>query len=108
GYGRVMSITFSTAGGVGEEQDEEINVGLGDIYYFLIDLHEGRYNDWQRSFQPLPLLVRNTEEQMEEEGADEEIEAQMNNKGDNDGRIKAWANDANAKLLNHFIYRRRR
>ncbi|KAA6311177.1 MAG: hypothetical protein EZS28_056177, partial [Streblomastix strix] len=42
GYGRVMSITFSTAGGVGEEQDEEINVGLGDIYYFLIDLHEGR------------------------------------------------------------------
>ncbi|KAA6361344.1 MAG: hypothetical protein EZS28_043129 [Streblomastix strix] len=102
GYVRVMSISFSTAGGKGEEQDEEILNGLIRIYDFLIGLHEGKTQ--QPSFQTLPLLVRNTEEQMEEEGADEELDAQMNNNGFN-GRIKSNANDAKAMTLNHFIHR---
>ncbi|KAA6359755.1 MAG: hypothetical protein EZS28_044718, partial [Streblomastix strix] len=64
GYGRVTSIAFCTAGGVGEEQDAEIFMVLIHFYNFLRQLHEGR-NDWQPSFQPLPLLVRRTDEQIE-------------------------------------------
>ncbi|KAA6369607.1 MAG: hypothetical protein EZS28_034866 [Streblomastix strix] len=101
GYGRVISITFSTAGGKGEEQDKEICYELNHIYLFLRELHEGR--NWYPSFQPLPLLARNTEEQMEEEGADEEIEAQMNNNGYN-SKIKSWANYVKEVVLNHFIH----
>ncbi|KAA6397084.1 MAG: hypothetical protein EZS28_007385 [Streblomastix strix] len=73
-YGRVTFISFSTAGGVGEEHDKEISNALFYIYYFLRELHEGRNIDWQPSIQPLPLLARITEEQIEEEGADEEID----------------------------------
>ncbi|KAA6403264.1 MAG: hypothetical protein EZS28_001207 [Streblomastix strix] len=105
GYGRVMSITFSTAGGIGEEQDQEIFYGLNCIYWFLKDLYQGRNNDYKPSFQPLPLLARNTEEQMEEEGANEEIEAQMKNNGNN-GKILDYANYAKATILNLFIRRR--
>ncbi|KAA6400228.1 MAG: hypothetical protein EZS28_004245 [Streblomastix strix] len=101
GFGRMICISFCTAGGVGEEQDEEIEHGLYRIYRFLKDLHEGRYYRKHIS-QPLPLLVRNTEEQIEEEGAYEEIEAQMKNKGYY-GEIKCRANDAKAVTLNHFI-----
>ncbi|KAA6363209.1 MAG: hypothetical protein EZS28_041264 [Streblomastix strix] len=103
GYGRVTSITFCTAGGQGEEQDKEIWNGLMYISVFLIGLHEGRNGDYQPSFQPLPLLARRSEEQMEEEGANEEIDAQMKNKGMN-GDIKHFANDAKAMTLNRFIH----
>ncbi|KAA6359334.1 MAG: hypothetical protein EZS28_045139 [Streblomastix strix] len=102
-YGRVTSISFCTAGGKGEEQDEEILNGLDYISSFLKELHEGR--NWQPSFQPLPLLARNTEEQMEEEGANEEIEAQMKNKRMK-GDIKRYAKWAKEATLNHFIRRR--
>ncbi|KAA6374770.1 MAG: hypothetical protein EZS28_029702, partial [Streblomastix strix] len=106
GYGRMMSITFCTAGGKGEEQDEEIYNGLKQISRFLRELYEGR-NGLHSYFQPLPLLVRRTEEQMEEEGTCEEIEAQIKNKG-LDGNIKRDANYAKDMILNCFIYRRRR
>ncbi|KAA6364610.1 MAG: hypothetical protein EZS28_039863, partial [Streblomastix strix] len=100
-YGRVLSITFSTAGGVGEEKDEEIKDGLNYIQYFLGELYQGRNDnydydddvDWYTSFQPLPLLARRTEEQIEEVGAIEEIETQINNNGLN-WNIKGDANNA--------------
>ncbi|KAA6375562.1 MAG: hypothetical protein EZS28_028910 [Streblomastix strix] len=103
GYGRVTSITFSTAGGIGEEQDDEIWEGLNFIARFLYALHQGR--TWQPSFKPLPLLARVSLEQIEEEGAIEEIDAQMNNNG-YDGFIKLWANEAKAATLNRFVNRR--
>ncbi|KAA6402275.1 MAG: hypothetical protein EZS28_002206, partial [Streblomastix strix] len=87
GFGRMMSISFCTAGGIGEEQDGEINVVLSYISGFLKALHEGRNDEWLPSFQPLPLLVPVSLEQIEEEGAIEEIETQMNNNG-NYGYIK--------------------
>ncbi|KAA6383375.1 MAG: hypothetical protein EZS28_021097 [Streblomastix strix] len=101
-YGRVMSISICTAGGKGEEQDEDIWRGLRSIFLFLRELHAVR--NWQPSFQPLPLLARRSEEQMEEEGANEEIDAQMKNKG-RYGNIKYRANDAKAMTLNRFIRR---
>ncbi|KAA6381684.1 MAG: hypothetical protein EZS28_022790 [Streblomastix strix] len=104
-YGRVMSISFSTAGGINEEQDFEIFNGLYHISGFLRALYKGRNNEWQPSFQPLPLLARRSEEQIEEEGANEEIEAQMSIKGYYGG-IKFWANETKAVILNCFIHRR--
>ncbi|KAA6354748.1 MAG: hypothetical protein EZS28_049725 [Streblomastix strix] len=104
GYGRVMSISFCAAGGKGEEQNEEIWNGLEYISVFLRELHLGRNNDWYPSFQPLPLLARRTEVQMEEEGADEEIDTQLNNNG-YDGDIMSNANDAKEATLNRFIHR---
>ncbi|KAA6360266.1 MAG: hypothetical protein EZS28_044207 [Streblomastix strix] len=103
GYGRMMSITLSKAGGVGEEQDAEITDGLYYITIFLRQLHEGR-NYPYTSFHPLPLLAQVSLEQIEEEGANEEVEAQMNNNGMN-GNIKDQATWAKSETLNHFIHR---
>ncbi|KAA6378871.1 MAG: hypothetical protein EZS28_025604 [Streblomastix strix] len=101
GYGRVTSISISTAGGIGEEEDLEIYYEQYRIYWFLRDLYEGR-NYRKPSFQPLPLLARMSLEQIEEEGADEEIDAQITNNGYNG--IKIYANKAKAVKLNRFIY----
>ncbi|KAA6371171.1 MAG: hypothetical protein EZS28_033302 [Streblomastix strix] len=103
GYGRVICISFCTAGGQGEEQDEEISDGLYNISWFLSELRIGR----NKTSKLLTLLVRRTLEQIEEEGANEEIDAQMNNNG-YDGDIIDYANDTKTETLNHFIHRRRR
>ncbi|KAA6400202.1 MAG: hypothetical protein EZS28_004271 [Streblomastix strix] len=89
-------------GGVGEEQDKEIDHGFYYIYKFLNKLHEGR-NYRQPSFQPLPLLVLRSDEQKEEEGAIEEIDAQMNNEG-LVGYFMSYANAVKAATLNFFIH----
>ncbi|KAA6381332.1 MAG: hypothetical protein EZS28_023141 [Streblomastix strix] len=102
GYVRVTSISFSTAGGVCEEDDFKISDGLSYISIFLIKLRYGRYDDLYPSFQPLPLLARVSLEQIEEEGAIEEIEAQMNNNA-YIGHIKGKAKDVKAETLNHFV-----
>ncbi|KAA6403442.1 MAG: hypothetical protein EZS28_001034 [Streblomastix strix] len=104
GYGRVIFLSLSTAGGIGEEHDKEICNGLSFISWFLRALHEGRNKDYQPSFQPLPLLARRSEEQLEEEGANEEVEAQMINKREGYYDIKYWANCTKAEILNHFIH----
>ncbi|KAA6326500.1 MAG: hypothetical protein EZS28_053944 [Streblomastix strix] len=80
GYGRMMFITISTAGGIGEEQDLEIWNGLNFVTEFLRQLYQGK-NDNKPSFQDLLLLVKTSTEQIEKEGANEELEAQMNNNG---------------------------
>ncbi|KAA6375686.1 MAG: hypothetical protein EZS28_028787, partial [Streblomastix strix] len=103
-YGRVMFISFCTAGGIGEEHNKKICNGLFYIYWFLKDLHEGK-TYVQPSFQPLPLLARITKEQIEEEGANEEVDAQMNNYNGYDGYIREWANEAKAAIMNRFIHR---
>ncbi|KAA6379299.1 MAG: hypothetical protein EZS28_025176 [Streblomastix strix] len=101
GNGRVMSIVISTAGGIGEEQDKEILDVLMHIQWVFKALPKGS-NDYP-SFQPLPLLARRTEEQIEEEGANEELEAQMK-KNKYGSYIMIWANKAKAAILNHFIH----
>ncbi|KAA6355310.1 MAG: hypothetical protein EZS28_049163, partial [Streblomastix strix] len=60
GYGKVTCISLSTAGGIGEENDEEIRNRLGNIQWFLGEQHEGRKNRWLPSLQPLLLLARMT------------------------------------------------
>ncbi|KAA6355432.1 MAG: hypothetical protein EZS28_049041 [Streblomastix strix] len=72
-----------------------------------INLSLNNYNQKEKnhhpSFQPLPLLVQVSLEQIEEEGANEELEAQMKNNGYCYGLIKTQANDTKAVILNHFI-----
>ncbi|KAA6333537.1 MAG: hypothetical protein EZS28_053158, partial [Streblomastix strix] len=101
-YGKVICISISTAGGIGEEQDKEIYNGLNDIYQILRVQYEGR--NYQPSFQLLPQLARMTEEQIEEEGAIEEMEAQMNNYGNQYCNIMTQAKGAKVETLNHFIH----
>ncbi|KAA6390527.1 MAG: hypothetical protein EZS28_013949 [Streblomastix strix] len=108
GYGRVMSIIISTAGGAGEEQDKNIWCELRFIYLFLGALHEGR--KCSPSFQPLPLLEQSMKEQMEEEGANEEVDAQMISSGFDLMRQVQFAKETilNHFVMNHFIHKRRR
>ncbi|KAA6371080.1 MAG: hypothetical protein EZS28_033393 [Streblomastix strix] len=92
----MLVIAISTAGGQGEE-DDEIYWGLSRIFKFLSNLHQGKY-----SFPPQPLLARRSDEQIEEEGGNEEIDAQLINKG-LQGNIKNNANYAKGAILNYFI-----
>ncbi|KAA6336949.1 MAG: hypothetical protein EZS28_052833 [Streblomastix strix] len=97
-----MVITISTAGGAGEEHDKVISFELCNISIFLEYLYQGKY-DINSSFKPQPLLARRSIEQIEEEGGNEELDAQMNNKGIS-GNIKHYANRAIAATLNCFIH----
>ncbi|KAA6355298.1 MAG: hypothetical protein EZS28_049175 [Streblomastix strix] len=103
-YVKVLIISFSSAGGIGK-QDKEIFQGLSYISDFLRQLHEGR--NYPTSFQPLPLLAHRSEEQMEEEGGSDELEAQLINKGIYIGNsIKYWVNLAKTATLKHFMHGR--
>ncbi|KAA6394603.1 MAG: hypothetical protein EZS28_009866 [Streblomastix strix] len=92
-----------TASGSGEIQDEEISNGLRYISMFLRELYQGR--NLQPSFPPLPLLAHRSQEQIEEEGGNEELESQMINKGSNNWRqsIMDITNMAKAAILNYFV-----
>ncbi|KAA6378190.1 MAG: hypothetical protein EZS28_026283 [Streblomastix strix] len=96
-YVKVLVIAISTASGSGVEQDYEISHGLDKISEFIRCLNQGTY-----SFPPQPLLARRSDEQIEEEGENEEIDSQLSNKGQN-GHIKNSANEAKAMILNYFI-----
>ncbi|KAA6376247.1 MAG: hypothetical protein EZS28_028226 [Streblomastix strix] len=73
-YVRVLVIAFSTASGAGRPF----------------------------TFPPQHLLVRRSDEQIEEEGGNEEIESQLINKGFS-GNIKIEAKVAKRRILNYFI-----
>ncbi|KAA6361717.1 MAG: hypothetical protein EZS28_042757 [Streblomastix strix] len=96
----MMSISISTASGHGEGQDEAVHIELINISIFIRYLHRGR--DYKPSFPPLPQLIKSTDEQIEEEGGNEEVEAQLCNNGQRDN-IKEKAIQIKATILNHFI-----
>ncbi|KAA6364309.1 MAG: hypothetical protein EZS28_040164 [Streblomastix strix] len=64
---------------------------------FLKYLIQGR-----NSFPPQPLLARRSDEQLEEEGGNEEIDSQLINKSFR-GIIKNSTNLAKIAILNYFI-----
>ncbi|KAA6401279.1 MAG: hypothetical protein EZS28_003196 [Streblomastix strix] len=97
GYARVFTVAISASGGHGEQQDQEIFRGLHSIFFFLNYL-QGAYS------MPLqPLLVRRSVEQIEEEGAIEEIDAQLINDGHYNCNIKEQTNNVKRMILNYFI-----
>ncbi|KAA6397518.1 MAG: hypothetical protein EZS28_006957 [Streblomastix strix] len=83
-YPGSLSILITTAGGSEEENDTEISSTLFNIQRFIEDLHKGRsiYNFFtdHPAFPPQPMLAKLSNEQIEEEGGLEEIEAQLSNK----------------------------
>ncbi|KAA6319782.1 MAG: hypothetical protein EZS28_054776 [Streblomastix strix] len=99
GYARVLVIAISTASASGEEKDEEIWIGLIDISQFFSNLNKGK----QDSFPPQPLLAHRSDEQIEEEGGNEEIDSQLINNGHQNYNIKDYANRAKGAILNYFI-----
>ncbi|KAA6357198.1 MAG: hypothetical protein EZS28_047275 [Streblomastix strix] len=101
GYGRVLTISISTAGGTEEQGDQEIYLGLNYTLNFIKDFHQGRIY----SFTPQHQLAQRVEEQIEAEGGCEEIDSQLINKGNGHygGYIKDNANWAKGMILNVFI-----
>ncbi|KAA6377903.1 MAG: hypothetical protein EZS28_026572 [Streblomastix strix] len=102
-YAGMDVIGISTAGGVGEEYDQEIYDVLEYMHYFFSRLHqETQFFFLVPSFQYQPQLAKNSYEQIIEECGSEEVDAQLFNKGD-DGDIKFKATQVKAEIMNHFI-----
>ncbi|KAA6394605.1 MAG: hypothetical protein EZS28_009868 [Streblomastix strix] len=96
----MLTISICTAGGSGEEQDEEIRIGLFYMFCFLISLHKGK--KYPTYLPPLPLLAKTCIEQIEEEGGHEEVDALLNNKG-REMHIKVQAIGTYGYILNFFV-----
>ncbi|KAA6378258.1 MAG: hypothetical protein EZS28_026215 [Streblomastix strix] len=103
GYPRILIIIINTAGGNEQEQDDGIGKGLINIADFINAILKGRetgpFNS-QHSFPPQPVLFKSCLEQIEDEGGNEEIEAQLVNKG---YIIKDEAYDAKESILNIYV-----
>ncbi|KAA6358564.1 MAG: hypothetical protein EZS28_045909 [Streblomastix strix] len=99
-YIGVLVIAISTVGGSGEEEDWQIFNVLDYISRFLSNLNKGRNRYYKSTFPPQLLLTHRSDEQIEEEGGNEEIDSQLINKGRN---IKNKANRAQGEILNYFI-----
>ncbi|KAA6353069.1 MAG: hypothetical protein EZS28_051404 [Streblomastix strix] len=110
GFPRALVIVINTAGGNEQEQDWGIYQGLNSIKQFIREILKGREtnpNYPQTPLPPQPVLFKSCQEQIVDEGAIEEIEAQLVNKGRgiNFGDIKEHANQAKGSILNIFIDR---
>ncbi|KAA6371988.1 MAG: hypothetical protein EZS28_032485 [Streblomastix strix] len=105
-YAVVQVLQVSTAGGDGEQEDEYILFGLYIISEFLKSLYQGRQTNEINpgpSFPQQISLARRSDEQIEEEGGNEEIETQLTNEGEIIGDIKQTAIETKCQLLNYFI-----
>ncbi|KAA6401935.1 MAG: hypothetical protein EZS28_002541 [Streblomastix strix] len=109
GYPRVLVRVINTAGGNEQQKDEEICFRLICIYWFIKAIFEGRetnpdYKHPYSSLPPQPVLFKSCQEQIEDEGENEEIEAQLINKWE-DGNIKDRVNLVKGSILNIFFDR---
>ncbi|KAA6398683.1 MAG: hypothetical protein EZS28_005785 [Streblomastix strix] len=102
GIAGVLFVAISSAGGISEERDSEIREELFNIADFLKFLNNGRDITKYPSFPPQPLLAKISIEQIEEEGANEEVDAQIANKGLY-GNVKDKSKEVEGLLLNFFI-----
>ncbi|KAA6389855.1 MAG: hypothetical protein EZS28_014616 [Streblomastix strix] len=69
----------------------------------MLDMLDNLNKGKQDSFPPHPLLARRSDEQIEEESRNEEIDSQLINNGHQNYNIKDYANIANGRILNYFI-----
>ncbi|KAA6389854.1 MAG: hypothetical protein EZS28_014615, partial [Streblomastix strix] len=69
----------------------------------MLDMLECLNKGKQNSFPPQPLLAHRSDEQLEEEGGNEEIDSQLINKEHQDCNIKDYANEDKGRILNYFI-----
>ncbi|KAA6363571.1 MAG: hypothetical protein EZS28_040903 [Streblomastix strix] len=104
GYVSALAMRLSTAGGIGDRQDIKIFHGLNNIFWFFYSLHRGRNNPLQQPLPLQPALCKTCKEQIVEEGAIEEIEAQLSNK-QNEFSINKRATWIKGEQLNYYIDR---
>ncbi|KAA6360205.1 MAG: hypothetical protein EZS28_044268 [Streblomastix strix] len=108
GYPRILVNIINTAGGNEQEQEGRIYQGLWNIFNFIGEILKGRETDPDYglfpSFPPQPVLFKSCQEQIEDEGGNEEMEAQLVNKrkGEYDD-INNRANFAKRRILNIFV-----
>ncbi|KAA6389308.1 MAG: hypothetical protein EZS28_015167 [Streblomastix strix] len=88
-----------TAGGRGEQKDSGINNGLKYLHELTDAVHQGRNESPLKSQHS---IVKRSEEQIEEEGGNEEIDSQLINKGYYRNIMKE-AQTAQMKTLRFFI-----
>ncbi|KAA6372917.1 MAG: hypothetical protein EZS28_031556 [Streblomastix strix] len=111
GYPRLLVIVINTAGGNEQEQDGGIIQGLLNSIRFIYVILKGRETNQYNLCTPLspqPDLLKSCQEQIEDEGGNEEIEAQLVNKQWNDDLqgnyiIKGTANWAKGSILNFYV-----
>ncbi|KAA6396393.1 MAG: hypothetical protein EZS28_008081 [Streblomastix strix] len=110
GYAGMMAVAVGICGGYIANNNGDIKLALSSIGCFFSRIHEGRqiYRediDEDISFPPQPELTKPSEEQFEEEGGNEEIEALLIDKGRNefdDESINVRSIKAKYSILNHF------
>ncbi|KAA6382064.1 MAG: hypothetical protein EZS28_022409 [Streblomastix strix] len=107
-YPRLLAISFSTAGGLEECDDHAIYDGLEFISNFIRNLHYGRKADkfWVGpELPPQKYSAKLANDQIEEEGTNEEIDAQLINEGKGQyiGNIKEKTKQAKETILNLYI-----
>ncbi|KAA6388965.1 MAG: hypothetical protein EZS28_015506 [Streblomastix strix] len=103
-YAGVLAKATATAGGIVVEADTDIAVTISNIFNFIHILLNGRYpNPCLPTVPPLPALLKESVEQIEVEGAQEEVEAQMTNNENRTMDINYHARNFKAILLNAFI-----
>ncbi|KAA6402233.1 MAG: hypothetical protein EZS28_002248 [Streblomastix strix] len=103
-YAGLFVVSFSTAGGNGEENDLSIWRGLVYLSAFLQDLHQGS-NYRQPYFSHQLLLEKRSFEQVEEEGGIEEVEVKFISERIGYYNIKDYAYEVKWTILNYFIHR---
>ncbi|KAA6390772.1 MAG: hypothetical protein EZS28_013701 [Streblomastix strix] len=104
-YAVVSVLQVSIAGGDGEQEDYSLDDGLNNITEFIKSLHQGRQtNEFNQgpSFPQQICLARITDEQIEEEGGNEEIEAQLIYQSYY-YYVKEYAKGAKSAILNYFV-----
>ncbi|KAA6386964.1 MAG: hypothetical protein EZS28_017510 [Streblomastix strix] len=104
GYACALIISIGKIGGSQEDNDNEIKDGLKYISDFLRNLRQGRYYDI--TFHQQPALIKTCVEQIEEEGGNEEVDSQIENKQVleyGDQYLKYYANWTIGEILNFFI-----
>ncbi|KAA6389020.1 MAG: hypothetical protein EZS28_015452 [Streblomastix strix] len=109
GYPRALVIDINTAGGNEQQDDWQIGKGLENIFEFIKTILKGRQTDPDfnpgPSLQPQPVTFKSCQEQIENEGSIEEIEAQLVNEGQYYYYFDVDAKDAKTQILNFYVDR---
>ncbi|KAA6377887.1 MAG: hypothetical protein EZS28_026585, partial [Streblomastix strix] len=109
GYAGSLLSVISTASVIGSQNDQEIHSALSDIKEFLDILHNGRQYDsykHQHQFPPLTKLIKQFNEQFEEEEGLEEIEAQVISQRYNQN-FTDFSKETKSAVLNIFLFLKR-
>ncbi|KAA6392604.1 MAG: hypothetical protein EZS28_011865 [Streblomastix strix] len=102
GFVGTSIIPISSAGSFGENDEDQMFMGLIDVSSLFISLHNVSDNPHYPTFPPQPTLLKTSQEQVEEEGAYEEVESLLIDNGRRNC-IKKRAKQTKREILNIWI-----